>query len=334
MFAGSISNLYRARKAMLAAAFVVLAAAEAFAADPHDLRDCEDSVDVQRMIAACTRLSQDVALPAGARSMTLLKRGFGYFALDKFDAAQADFSEAIRLNPRNNFAHHELGLTLFKKGDFVRAIAALTEAIKLDATSAASRLSRGQVYLSAGGLDEAIQDFTDAIKLGADKNTAFAKDRTVDRPKADRVTMDYYLARADAYYLRGNFKDAASEYDQAADFSDPDGYSSIWGSVARIQAGSADADTRLSTTFDKGPKDWPKPIEQLLVGRITPAAALALAQNADQTCEAHYYSGIAHLKVRDSISAQREFAAARDGCPQSFREYRAAVADLKRLQSQ
>lgn len=194
MFAGSIPNLHRACKAMLAAAFVVLSAADAFAADPQDLRDCEDSVDVQRMIAACTRLSQDTALPAAARSMTMLKRGFGYFALDKFDAAQADFSEAIRLNPKNNFAHHELGLTLFKKGDLVRAIASLTEAIKLDPTSAASRVSRGQVYLSAGGLDEAIQDFTDAIKFGADKDTVFTKDRVVDRPKADRVTMDYYLA--------------------------------------------------------------------------------------------------------------------------------------------
>ena len=214
-------------------------------------------------------------------------------------------------------------------------IAQLTEAVNLDPASAASRFSRGQVYLSADRLDEAIQDFTDAIKLGADKNTAFTKDQKVDRPRADRVTTDYYLARADAYYLRGNFNDAALDYDQAAGFSDPEGYSLIWGSVARTQAGSGDADTSLSTALDKGQfKDWPKPVGELLVGRINPAAALVAAKNADQICEAHYYSGIVQLKLKDSASAQKEFTSARDGCPKSFREYRAAVADLKRLQSQ
>ncbi|SEN61153.1 tetratricopeptide repeat protein [Bradyrhizobium sp. OK095] len=335
MLAGSIPSLNRVCKAILVAASVVLSAADAFAADPQDLRDCQDSADIQRMIAACTRLSQDAALPPGARSMTLLKRGFGYFALDKFDAAQADFSEAIRLNPKNNFAHHELGLTLFKKGDSVGAIASLTEAIKLDPASAASRVSRGQVYLAAGGLDEAIQDFTDAIKLGVDKNTAFTKGQAMDRPEANRVAADYYAARADAYYLRGNFDEAASDYDHAANFFDPEGYNLIAASVARARGGSANADTALSAALGKGQlKDWPKSIAELLAGRITPAAAMAAAKTADQICEAHYNIGIAELRLKDLATAQKEFVAARDGCPKSFREYRAAVADLKRIQSQ
>jgi tetratricopeptide (TPR) repeat protein len=294
--------------------------------------DCQDSADVPRMIAACTSLSQDARLPAGARSMAMLKRGFGNFALGNMDAAQADFSEAIKLNPKNNFAHHELGLTLAKKGDPAGAIASLTEAINLDPSSAASRFGRGQVYLSEDRLDDAIQDFTDAIKLGADKNTAFTKDQAVDRPEAARVMADYYAARGDAHYLGGNFKDAASDYDQAAGLSDIEGSSLIWGAVARARQGSADADTALSAALDKGQiKDWSKSIAELLVGRITPATALAAAQNAGQTCEAHYFSGTVQLKVKDQGSAEKEFAAARDGCPKLFREYRAAVADLKRL---
>ncbi|WP_161491253.1 tetratricopeptide repeat protein [Bradyrhizobium neotropicale] len=335
MFAASTPSLRRGCKAILTTASVVLSTVGASAVDPQDLRTCQDSADVPRMIAACTNLSQDAGLPPGARSMALLKRGFGNYALGNIDAAQADLSDAVRLNPKNNYAHHELGLTFFKKGDLTRAIASLTEAINLDPSSAASRFSRGQIYLSENRLDEAIQDFSDAIKLGADKNTAFTKDQGVDRPEANRVAADYYAARADAYYLRGNFKDAASGYDRAAGFSDPEGYTLIWGSVARTQGGSADADIVLSAALDKGQlKDWPKSIGELLVGRITPAAALAVAKNADQICEAHYYSGIVQLKAKDSISAQKELAAARDGCPSSFRESRAAVADLKRLQSQ
>ena len=105
----------------------------------------------------------------------------------------------------------------------------------------------------------------------------------------------------------------------------------IWGSVARARAGSGNANIVLSAALDKGQlKDWPKSVGELLAGRITPAAA----KDADQICEAHYYSGIVQLKLKDSVSAQKEFASARDGCPKSFREYRAAVTDLKRLQSE
>ncbi|XUJ35947.1 hypothetical protein ACQ5SK_12040 [Bradyrhizobium japonicum] len=111
----------RCRAALIVS--IVVSAVSAFAATPQDLNDCQDSTDVPRMMAACSSLSQDARLPAGARSMALLKRGFGNFALGNMDAAQADFTEAVRLNPKNNYAHHELGLTLAKKGDTTRAIA-------------------------------------------------------------------------------------------------------------------------------------------------------------------------------------------------------------------
>lgn len=316
------------------AALIALSTGAVSAANRQDLEICQDSNDVPRMIAACTNLSEDARLPSDARSMALLKRGFGNFALGKIDAAAADFSEAIRLNPKNYYAHHELGLTFARKGDTTRAIESFTAALNIDPSSAASRFSRGRAYTSANSLDEAIQDLTAAIKLGADKNTAFAKDEVVDRPEADRVAADYYAARADAYYLRGSFKDAASDYDRAAGLSDETGYIAIWRSVARTQGGSGDADAVLSAALDKGYlKDWPRSVGELLVGRISPAAALAAAKDAGQICEAHYYGGIAQLKAKDSISAQREFAAAREGCPSTFREYAAAVADLKRLEA-
>ena len=111
--------------------------------------------------------------------MALLKHGFGNYALGNMDAAQADFTEAVRLNPKNNYAHHELGLTFARKGESTRAIASLTEAINLDPSSAASRFIRGQIYMSEDRLDEAIRDFTDAIKLGPDKNTVLTKDQAM-----------------------------------------------------------------------------------------------------------------------------------------------------------
>lgn len=328
------STLLLCYRAILTTASIIFAAADVSAASQQDLEICQDSADVPIMIKARTNLAQDARLPPGARSMALLKRGFGNFALGNIDAAEVDFSDAIRLNPKNQYAHHELGLTLVRKGEMNRAIASFGEAIKIDPSSAASRFSRGRAYTSEGNLDEAIEDFTAAIKLGADKNTAFAKDQVVDRPEAKRIAADYYGARADAYYLRGSFKDAVSDYDRAAGLSDPTGYMRIWGSVARTQGGSGDADSALSAALGKGDlKDWSKSVGELLIGRITPAAALAAAKDAGQICEAHYYSGIAQLKAKDLVLAQNEFATARDGCPSAFREHAAAVADLKRLQA-
>jgi tetratricopeptide (TPR) repeat protein len=335
MSAASNQRSRRGCKAVLVTAAIVLSTTGAFAATMQDLNDCEDNADVPRMVAACSNVAQDMRLPPDVRSMALLKRGFGNYALGNFDAAKADLSEAIRLDPKNYFAHHELGLTLTQKGDLAGAVAEFTEAAKLDPFSAATRFSRGVIYLSENRLDDAIRDFTDAIKLGADKNTAFTKDQVVDRPEARRVVADYYGARADSYYLKGSFADAASDYDQAAGLSDPEGYFRIWGSVARTQGRSADVDAALSAALDKGQlKDWPKSVGELLVGRITPAAALAAAKDADQTCEAHYYTGVVRLKAKDPGAARKEFMAAQDGCPQQFREYRAAIADLKRLPAQ
>src|SRR5881394_4142052 len=91
-------SLRRGGKAILTAAAIVLSAGNARAADREDLRLCQDSTDHPRMIAACTNLAQDARLPPDMRSMALLKRGFGNFGLDHLDAAEADFSEAIRLN--------------------------------------------------------------------------------------------------------------------------------------------------------------------------------------------------------------------------------------------
>jgi tetratricopeptide (TPR) repeat protein len=284
------------------------------------------------MIQACTTIAEENRLPAEVRSMALLKRGFGNFALDKFDAALADFRAAIELNPKNNYAHHELGLTLARKGDFAGALAALDEAIKLDPQSAASRYTRGNFLAGQGRMDEAIQDYNAAIELGADKNTAFTKEGQMDRPAAGRVRADYFIARADALYMTGNFRDAAADYERAQGFPDSQGYNLIWGALARIGAGSPNATGDLISAIDTGKvAGWPKAVGELVARRTTAAATLTAAQNNDQVCEAHFYIGALSMTGKDLISAKKELSIARDTCPKSFREYRGAVALLRGL---
>jgi tetratricopeptide (TPR) repeat protein len=324
----------RGRISILAGALSlgILLCAGAFALDRKDLQDCEASPDVPRMIEACTAIADEKRLPAGMRSMALLKRGFGNFALDKLDAAAADFSAAVELDPKNNYAHHELGLTRARKGDLDGALVALNEAVRLAPDSAASRYSRANVLAALGRMDEAIADYTAAIALGADKNTAYTNQGQMERPAADRVQADYFVARAAALYLTGRFRDAVADYDRAKPFPDPTGYNLIWGTLARRSSGSRDATGDLVSALDAGRlTGWPKVVGELVAGRATPAAALAAAKDGDQACEAHFYSGAVSMAGNDLASAKRELSIARDTCPKSFREYNGAVTLLRRL---
>ena len=327
------STRWRDQSFILAVALSgLLSSGHALALDQKDFQDCESSSDVPRMIEACTAIAEEKRISAGARSMALLKRGFGNFALDKMDAALADFREAIALNPTNNFAHHELGLTLIRKGDFDGALAALEEAVKLDPQSAASRLERGKVLAVQGRMEDVIADYNAAIALGADKNTAFTKEGQMDRPPADRVQADYFVARADALYLTGKLRDAVADYDRAKGFRDPEGYNLIWSTLARRSAGTPDATGELISALDAGGvTGWPKVVAELVAGRTNAAATLAAAKDGDQACEAHFYSGAVSLVGKDLVSARRELSTARDACPKSFREYRGAVALLRGL---
>jgi tetratricopeptide (TPR) repeat protein len=325
---------WTARERLLVLSFAMTAslfAGHAAAFDRQDIADCDDDSNVPRMIEACTNLSLETRLPPKMRSMSLLKRGFGNFALNNFEGARADFSDAIELFPENNYAHHELGLTLVKLGDLAGAIAAMSEAIKLDPASAASRVSRCQMFAIDGKLDAAIEDCTEAIRLGADKNTAFIKDNEAERPEAARVQASYYSTRGHAFYLKGEFKKALQDLDVATHLAGSRLETQLSRAVFRMRAGSAGTAELEAAMAKHQSKDWPRPVAEMLLGRIAPPVALAAATNADQTCEAHYQIGMFHLGSKALALALKEFAIARDTCPKSIFEYRAAVTELDRM---
>ena len=94
-------------------------------------------------IAACTR-----AINSGAErpSVNYHNRGALYRVKDDTDRDIADFTEAIRLDPKYATAHVNRGITYGMKGDMDRAIADFTEAIRLDPELADAYVSRGLAY--------------------------------------------------------------------------------------------------------------------------------------------------------------------------------------------
>jgi lipoprotein NlpI len=106
----------------------------------------------------------------------------------------------------------------------------------------------------------------------------------------------------------------------------------IWLYLAASRSGGKTAKRDLQKGAVRlKPAEWPFPVVELYLGRRTPAAMLAAAQNPSERCEAPFYLGQWQLlrdKRIDSIEALRN---AVEACPKDFNEYAKAVAELKRL---
>ena len=126
--------------------------APAVAASRGDWDACKGD-DPDQSIAACTRIIQGRGETAKNSAIARRYRGLAYQRKDDLDRAIADYSEAIRLDPKYAEAYYGRGLTYRNKGDVERAIADYSEAIRLDPKLAAAYNNRGNAYREMGDLD-------------------------------------------------------------------------------------------------------------------------------------------------------------------------------------
>ena len=123
-------------------------------------------------------------------------RGYAYAAKGDLDKAIADCTEAIRLNPKDADAYVNRGWAYGEKGDFGKAIADYSEAIRLNPKDADAHRGRGYDYDMKGDRDKAIADYTEAIRL----NPKYA---------------DAYSNRGYSYLMKGDFDKAIADYTEA-----------------------------------------------------------------------------------------------------------------------
>lgn len=121
---------------------VMLAATPGFGASRRDRADC-DKVTEETAMAACERVINDRRESKRNRSDAFVNRGLLRFGTRDFDPAIADFTEAIRLNPKNARAYQGRGAAWLLKKEIDRAIADFGVAIRLDPKYAESYHSRG-----------------------------------------------------------------------------------------------------------------------------------------------------------------------------------------------
>lgn len=116
------------------------------------------SADVQ--IASCSTLvgRKGVSFFGGE----YFNRADAYSVKGEWDAAIADYTEAIRIFPSDD-RYHKRGLAFFAKKNVERAIADYTEALKLRPYSSEALVSRAIAYEASQKKDAAIADYQTAI---------------------------------------------------------------------------------------------------------------------------------------------------------------------------
>jgi len=160
----------------------------------------------------------------------LNQRALNYTALENNEDAMADFSEAIRADPKFSTAYVNRGWTYFYNlNDSKKAMADLTEAIRLDPEYQYAYDLRGEIYRNLHQYEQAIADCTEALRIDPQYVRAYNgrglayqdqgeyQKAMDDFSEAIRLNPDYQWA----YANRGNVYKSLNQYEQAiADYSE------------------------------------------------------------------------------------------------------------------
>jgi tetratricopeptide (TPR) repeat protein len=155
------------------------------------------SEEAEQQALAARRAEQErqaaAAAQASARSFALVRQGNADASNGAYDRAIANFSDAIRFDPRNALAFYYRGLTYAKKGDNDRAIVDYSEALRIDPTRASPYYDRGVAYEKKRDNDRAIADYSEAIRLDPKNASAFNNRGVLYQTRGDnnRAIADY-----------------------------------------------------------------------------------------------------------------------------------------------
>lgn len=94
-----------------------------------------------------------------------INRGDSLFAKQDYKAAIADYTQALAINPENEYAYLYRGMAHSFLGEQQAAIADYTQAIQINPDNAALYLRRGEAFLALKDKQAAIKDYQKAVDL-------------------------------------------------------------------------------------------------------------------------------------------------------------------------
>ncbi|HWE18534.1 MAG TPA: tetratricopeptide repeat protein, partial [Hyphomicrobiaceae bacterium] len=132
-------------------------------ADP--LADCSRGRNAEVRLRACSEVIASSAFGPEDKAVAYRNRGNARADAGAAADAIADFSEAIKLRPKDAASHAGRARAKVSLGDISGAIADYSEALRLTPDSASFLVGRGHARFVKGDLPDAIADFTDATRL-------------------------------------------------------------------------------------------------------------------------------------------------------------------------
>ena len=151
-----------------------------------------------------------------------------------YERARAQYDEAIRLFPKNAWAHFNRGVLQSHQADYPKALADINHAISLSPREPDFFYRRGQLWADQEEYDKAIADYSTAIRMkpsmseaysyralaysGKDDDTKALADHTT-AIRLDPGNADRYDNRARFYRRAGDYQKALADHDKAVSLS-------------------------------------------------------------------------------------------------------------------
>ena len=153
--------------ALTAAATMLSPAVRAEQSEARTRCFAREGVSIEQKLDACTAVIESGQETPRGLIAVFNARGNARLDNRDFDRAIDDYSEAIRLNPKDPSYYNNRGNAWHARGDNDRAIADFNEAIRLNPANAAYYNNRRDAWLAEGDLARAIADANQATRLGA-----------------------------------------------------------------------------------------------------------------------------------------------------------------------
>jgi tetratricopeptide (TPR) repeat protein len=128
--------------------------------------------DYDKAIELCNKaLALDLNLTR--RSIATLERGSLLWQKGEYEKADADYEEAIKINPRNAMAYVYRGNSLDDRGESDDALKDYEEAIRINPREYFAYCHRGLAFFRQGEFENALTDFAKAIELNPTRPDAY-----------------------------------------------------------------------------------------------------------------------------------------------------------------
>ncbi len=118
----------------------------------------------------------------------LQQRGAAHMSQQKFKEAAADFTEALKVHPRDAAVHERRAYVEMKLNDFDKALADYSDAIQINPREIRYYQLRSYIYETKGDLKNSMADTDHVLEL--DKNNAEALSRKERLQKIQTMTAN------------------------------------------------------------------------------------------------------------------------------------------------